>query len=59
MPVKTLKTRMPMKIKTLKARIFYPTISFFSTVFSNIHSSDRDAVFWITVALLSGLDYKH
>jgi len=29
MPVKTLKTRMPMKMETFKARIYYPAIIFF------------------------------
>lgn len=37
MPVKTLKTRMLMKMKTLKARIYYPTILFF-LLYSQISS---------------------
>lgn len=57
MPVKTLKTRMLMKMKTLKARIYYPTILFF-IVFSNIQPSDRNALLWIAVILLSVLDCK-
>lgn len=59
MSVETLKTRMPMKMKTLKAKIYYPTIIFFFIVFLNIQSSDRNAVLWIAVTLLSVLDYKH
>lgn len=58
MPVKTLRTRMPMKMKTFKARIYYPTIIFFIP-FSNIQSSDRNAVLWKAVALLSVTDCKH
>lgn len=49
---------MPMKMKTFKARIYYPTIIFFIP-FSNIQSRGRNAVLWNAVTLLSVIDCEH